>query len=71
MPTHIWYIFCPIHDFQADHYKRSIVINKVKAHIRQTKCCEIDCDDIKRAEAPNDLNYYPAEVPKRPEKDIL
>jgi hypothetical protein len=35
-------------------------MNKVKAHQRQYNCAEIDCDDIKRVPAPNELEYYPA-----------
>lgn len=60
MPEWGWIIDCEFHGFHADHYKKSIVIRKTKAHIAQTGCANIDCEDIRRAPLPNDLNIYPA-----------
>jgi len=71
LPTHIWYIFCPIHDFQADSIKKSIVMTKVKAHIRKTGCGEVCCDDIKRHVAPNDTEMYPVKAPRRELEEAL
>lgn len=65
MPEWVWVADCPYHtDFHADHYKKSIVMRKVKAHMHNMSCANIDCDDIRRVEAPNDLNYYPVREPK-------
>ncbi len=53
----LWVVDCPKHSFHSDHYKRSIVLNATRAHMRQTNCLEISPDDIKRIDAPNDADY--------------
>lgn len=57
--TYVWVISCPLHtDFFCRHYKKTYVINAVKAHVKQKGCIEIDPDDISREAAPSDNDYW-------------